>query len=262
MASPNPSIVYSNHKTKLKFWFCPGIWTPSLWKWLRHLSVWQPKNRSISYQCHTLCFKQQYAQARSQDLEKGGGLFWNIENCANDLDPNFHCSWISFTRFFRKLRPNYSESSEFQRYIPPKISCSPKKKKEEIHRNWDWFFGRNPKFKRSRGGCFPKRGAIFNFSQKIWLKTTKNVQFCILHKPMGELEPPPPPAPPWLRYWVCIIIRVRRVAEKKKAKKASDYQIIRYTLKNSDSTSDWQSLLLFTTTIAIAIDSDQRIAIL
>ena len=40
-------------------------------------------------------------------------------------------------------------------------------------------------------------GAIFHFSQKIGLKSTKNMRFCILHKPMGGLEPPPPPpAPP------------------------------------------------------------------
>ena len=36
-------------------------------------------------------------------------------------------------------------------------------------------------------------GAIFNFLQKIGLKSTKNVRFCILHKPMGGLEPPRPP---------------------------------------------------------------------
>ena len=35
-------------------------------------------------------------------------------------------------------------------------------------------------------------GAIFNFSQKIGLKSAKNVPFCILHKPMGGLEPPRP----------------------------------------------------------------------
>ena len=40
-------------------------------------------------------------------------------------------------------------------------------------------------------------GAVFNFSPKIGLKSSKNVQFCILHKPMGGLEPP---LPPWLRY--------------------------------------------------------------
>ena len=36
-------------------------------------------------------------------------------------------------------------------------------------------------------------GAIFSFSQKIGLKSTKNMRFCILHKPMGGLEPPAPP---------------------------------------------------------------------
>ena len=33
-------------------------------------------------------------------------------------------------------------------------------------------------------------GAVFNFSPKIALKSTKNVQFCILHKPIRGLEPP------------------------------------------------------------------------
>ena len=37
-------------------------------------------------------------------------------------------------------------------------------------------------------------GAIFHFSQKIGLKSTKNMRFCILHKPMGgALAPPAPP---------------------------------------------------------------------
>ena len=47
------------------------------------------------------------------------------------------------------------------------------------------------KFKRLRGAVF-LWGAIFNFSQKIGLKSIKNMQFCILHKPMGGLESPPP----------------------------------------------------------------------
>ena len=47
------------------------------------------------------------------------------------------------------------------------------------------------------GGLFSYGGAIFNFSQKIGLKTTKNVRFCVLHKSMGGSSPPPPrPAPP------------------------------------------------------------------
>ena len=42
-------------------------------------------------------------------------------------------------------------------------------------------------------------GAVFNFSPKIDPKSTKNVRFCILHKPMGGAPAPTPP-PPWLRY--------------------------------------------------------------
>ena len=156
-----------------------------------------------------------YNQARSQDLEKGGGLFWKSEKWANNLDSNFHWSWISFRRSVRKLRRNVSESSEIQRFFPPKIRWSKKKK------NWEWFFGRYPKFKGfycPKLGDLQKKkvftvietdfssnfansdvwgGAIFHFSQKIGLKSTKNMRFCILHKPMGGLEPP---RPPWQRY--------------------------------------------------------------
>ena len=73
-----------------------------------------------------------YWQARSQDLEKGGGgLFWKSEKCANDLDSSFHWPWISFRRFVRNLRQNVSERSEIQRFFPPKIRWSPKKKKKK-----------------------------------------------------------------------------------------------------------------------------------
>ena len=220
---------------------------------------------SSSVCCVYLCIYSTGKQARSQDLEKGGGLFWKSENCANDLDPNFHRSWISFTRFVRKLRRNFSERSEIQTFFPPKTRWSPKKKKKKgLHQNWDWFFGRNPKFKgffRPKSGGLQKKrfspklrlifrpkskiqrffspkirwspkkkvfaeietdfsakfensnvwgGAIFNFSQKIGLKSTKNVRFCILHKPMGGLEPlPPPPLATLLPVSKKVTIRVR-----------------------------------------------------
>ena len=38
-------------------------------------------------------------------------------------------------------------------------------------------------------------GAIFHFSQKIGLKSTKNMRFWILHKPMGGGSSPPRPPP-------------------------------------------------------------------
>ena len=199
----------------------------------------------------TLCTEQ----ARSQDLEKGGGLFWKSENCAKDLDPKFHCSWISFTRFVRKLRRNFSESSEIQRYFPPKIRWSPKKKKglrlilrpkseiqtffppkirwpptkkkkvlteietdfsaeignsnvfsaqnqvvskkkKGLHRNWDWFFGRNRKPKRFRGGCFPMGGGYFQFFTKN--RAQNQQKGAILHTSQANGRGS---SPPWLRYW-------------------------------------------------------------
>ena len=105
------------------------------------------------------------SQARSQDLEKGGGLFWKSEKCANDLDSNFHWSWISFRRFVRNLRRNVSESSEIQSFFPPKIRWSPikKKKKKGLRQNSEWFFGRNPKFK---GFFCPKSGDLQKKKEK------------------------------------------------------------------------------------------------
>ena len=129
-----------------------------------------------------------------------------------------------------KFRVIFRPKSEIQTFFPPKIRWSPKKKKKKkkksLRQNSELFLGRNPKFKRFfrpksgdlqkkkknglrqnsrrffsqfrnfkrlRGGYFRMGGAIFHFSQKIGLKTTKNMRFCILHKPMGGLEPPHPP---------------------------------------------------------------------
>ena len=132
---------------------------------------------------------------------------------------------------FWDLRLIFWPKSQIQRFFSPKIRWSPKQKKikqKGLHRFWDWFFGRNLKFKgvffaqnqvvskKKKKKVFTDwdwlfgttrdskrlRGAVFNFSPKIDLKTTKMVRFCILHKPMGGLEPP---APPWLRYWMCTL---------------------------------------------------------
>ena len=92
-----------------------------------------------------------------------------------------------------KLRLTFRPKSDIQRFFPPKNRWSQKK---GLHWNWDWFFGRNPNFvlkilrlifrlvlkiQTFKVGLFSYRGAIFNFSQKIGLKSTKNVRFCILH---------------------------------------------------------------------------------
>ena len=61
------------------------------------------------------------------------------------------------------------------------------KKKKGLRQNSRRFFFQNFASLNVSGG------AIFNFSQKIGLKSTKNMRFCILHKPMGEARAPPPP---------------------------------------------------------------------
>ena len=140
-------------------------------------------------------------QARSQDLGKGGAILKEWELCKQP--------WLEFSLFLNqfhtvcpKIETNFlgklGNSKVFSAQNQVVSKKKKKKKKKGLHRNWDWFFGPNRKFKRLRGGCFPIGGAIFNFSQKIGLKSTKNVRFCILHKSMGGLEPP---RPPWLRYW-------------------------------------------------------------
>ena len=61
-----------------------------------------------------------------------------------------------------KLRVIFRPKSEIQMLFSPKIRWSPKKKKTKgFHQNWEWFFGRNRKFRRlfrpKSGGPPPKK---------------------------------------------------------------------------------------------------------
>ena len=165
-----------------------------------------------------------FMQARSQDLEKGGGGYF--ERLRKVLTALTRIS-IVLESVSDGLSENWDEISRKTRKFPPKWGgLQKKKKKKGLHRIWDWFFGRNLKFKgffrpksgglqkikkkkRSspklgvifrpnseiqtlEGAVFLRGGAIFNFSQQTALKSTKNVRFCILHKPMGGGSSPPP----------------------------------------------------------------------
>ena len=112
-------------------------------------------------------------------------IFIVLESVSHDLSENSD-------EISRKAR-------KFQGFFHPKSGGLLKNKFfTEIETNF------SAKFENSSvwGGLFSYGGAIFNFSQKIGLKSIENVRFCILHKPMGKTRapPPPPPAPPWLRY--------------------------------------------------------------
>ena len=171
-------------------------------------------------------------QARSQDLEKGGAFLKEWEKCKrpwpefslflnqnHTVCPNIEREFLGnlgnsnvFSAQKRVVYKNkkdlhrnwdwfFGQNRKFKRFFPPKNRWSKKKKKKNLHRNWDWFFDQNRKFKRHvqyftiSAPNFLWGGAVFNFSPKIGLKSTKNVRFCILHKPMEGLEGGPP-APP------------------------------------------------------------------
>ena len=93
-----------------------------------------------------------------------------------------------------KLRLIFRPKSEIERFFPPKIRWSPKKKKKKTSSpKLRLIFRPNSEIQTFEGGLFSYGGAIFNFSQKIGLKSIKNMPFCILHKPMGGARAPPPP---------------------------------------------------------------------
>ena len=126
---------------------------------------------------------------------KRGALFWKSENCAKDLDHKFHCSWISFTRFVRKLRRNFSKIL----YFPPKIRWSPKKKVfTEIETDFSAEIG-NPNVAGGAvflwGGCLPMGGLFSIFHKKSGSKPPKTCDFANFTGQWGAR------APPWLRYW-------------------------------------------------------------
>ena len=135
------------------------------------------------------------SQARSQDLEKGGGgyfervrsmqttltrIFIDLESVSDGLSE----IWDEMSRKDRK----------FKGFFRPKLGDLQKKKKKRSSPKFRAIFSPNFASSNVWGGLFSYGGgAIFHFSQKIGLKSTKIMRFCILHKPMGGLEPPRPP---------------------------------------------------------------------
>ena len=94
-----------------------------------------------------------------------------------------------------KFRVIFRPKSKIQTFFPPKIKWSPKKKKKKVFAKIQGdFSSKISQVQTFQGGLFSHGGSIFNFSQKIGLKSTKNMRFCILLKTMGgALAPPAPP---------------------------------------------------------------------
>ena len=101
-----------------------------------------------------------------------------------------------------KIETEFLGSSEIQTFFQPKNRWSPKKKKvfTKIETDFSAKVGNSIVFSGRITTCTSQLrhpisfgGAVFNFSPKIGLKNTENVRFCILHKPIGGLEPPHSP---------------------------------------------------------------------
>ena len=146
-------------------------------------------------------------QARSQDLEKGGAFLKEWEK--------YKRPWPEFSLF---LNQNHTVCPKIEREFLGKLGNSnvfsaqkqvvSKKKKK---RSWPklrlifrpkseiqtLFQAESRHVLYNFGTQFLWGGAVFNFSPEIGLKSSKNVRFCILHKPMGARAPP---RPSWLRY--------------------------------------------------------------
>ena len=104
-----------------------------------------------------------------------------------------------------KLRLIFRPKSEIKRFFSPKAGGLQNKKRSspKLRLNF-WpkseiqmlFHTASRDLLHNFGTQFPLGRAVFNFSPKIGLKSTKNVQFCVLHKPMGGSSSPPAPPPP------------------------------------------------------------------
>ena len=145
--------------------------------------------------------------------KRGGGYFETVRSVQTTL------TRISFRRFVRNV-------SEIQRFFPPKIRWSPKKKKKRSSPKFRVIF--RPKSKSQRfflpkirwsqkkkkkvfakiQGDFSSNFAFSNvwgglfsiFHRKSASKAQKTCDFAYFTSQWGGLEPPPPPT--WLRYWI------------------------------------------------------------
>ena len=128
-------------------------------------------------------------------------IFIDVESVSDGLSEILDEMSRKFRRFFRP------KSGDLQKTKKKKVIFRPKSKIQTFSKSGDLQKKKkkrsSPKFRAIflpishvqtiEGGLFSNGGGYFHFSQKIGLKSTKNMRFCILHKPMGGLEPPPPP---------------------------------------------------------------------
>ena len=168
---------------------------------------------------------QCYSQARSQDLEKGGGYFERVRKVQTTLTRNF----IVLESVSHGLSENPDEiSRKFKGFFRPKSGGFQKRKKvfAEIEtafsaeiRNSKVFSAQNQVVSKKKkvfteietvfwpkseiqtfeGGLFSYGGLFSIFHKKSASKAPKTCDFAYFTTNGGGSSPPPPP---WLRYWL------------------------------------------------------------
>ena len=102
-----------------------------------------------------------------------------------EIETDFLVNNRKFKRFFSLTSPQKKRSSsKLRRIFRPKSEIQTLFQAESRHLLLNF------------GTQFSLEGAVLIFSPKIGLKSTKNVLFCILYRPMGGRGS----RPPWLRY--------------------------------------------------------------
>ena len=139
-------------------------------------------------------------QARSQDLEKGGGggYFERVRKVQTTLTQIFI---EILTKFLGKLGNSKVFSAQNQ-VVSKKKRSSPKLR---------LIFRPNSELQTFEGGCFPKGGGIFSiFHKKSTSKAPKTCNFAYFTSQWGGSSPRPPP--PWLRYCQSLSLLCRPTA--------------------------------------------------
>ena len=142
-------------------------------------------------------------QARSQDLKKGGGFFDRVKQLKATLIRiliAFESDSNGLSEIEAEFPAEIENSNDFsaqKQVISKKKRSSPKLRRifRLISNASSAQITAIPLQLRHQ---IPSGGGCFHFLSKNRPQNTKNVQFCILFRPMGGLEPPAPT--PWLRY--------------------------------------------------------------
>ena len=142
--------------------------------WSRHLE-------ESNFTSQLFCRLFYLLTRRVARIWKRGGYFERVRKVQTTLN-QFHTVCPKIQTKFLGMLGNSKVFSAQNQVVSKKKRSSPK---------LSLIFRPKSEIQTFEGSCFPMGGAIFNFSQQIGLKSTKNVRFCILHKPMGGARAPP-----------------------------------------------------------------------